>query len=362
MSSPDRLDEHDAYGADRAQDHRDHSPRVVRERSTYMTEYEAEQFCRTFADGLDSGIGYSRVLDILERRKFDEKIIRRLRESILEQGDMLAEALARQGMLDPSARKLVLVAEQQGSLPDTFEQLARIYKQRYKRKKSIAFSFVEPLIMIALGILLINLLSRDLVTMAFSSDTGAHLKDWLINSVVQIGLFGLAAATVIVGWLNLPVDLAIREPAASLWMRIPVVSDASRKFSISLFCRYLKESIANGMTVYDGLDLAAEASQNPLIMSSIDEAQRRIEEGSTLERALRSIHALPQKVIEQVDIGEESGRLEERLTSLAQDYEESSYEAFERLSAAIKWVVRYAIVIIVIGSVFLSVLNVGMGM
>jgi type IV pilus assembly protein PilC len=144
-------------------------------------------------------------------------------------------------------------------------------------------------------------------------------------------------------------------------MRVPVLSEASRKFSVALFCRYLKQSIANGMTVFDGLDLAAEASQNPLIMGGVDEAQRRIEEGSTLVQAIRAIPSLPPKVIEQVDIGEASGRLEERLASLANDFQEASDEAFERLSSVITWVVRYSIIIMVIGSVFYSVLKFGMG-
>ncbi|MGM0557854.1 MAG: type II secretion system F family protein [Myxococcota bacterium] len=322
-----------------------------------MTDYEAERFCQTFADGLDSGIGYARVLDILERQKFDHKIVDRLRSSLLEHGDMLGEALARLGLLDASARELVLVAEKQGSLPDTFEQLARIYRQRYKRKKKIAFSFVEPLIMIALGIALTNLLGRNIVAMVFSDDLLGHFLDWVIGTAIQVGLFGLAAGTLIVGWLNLPVDMKMREAAAGIWMRVPLVSEASRKLSISLFCRYLKESLANGMTVFDGLELAAKASRHPHVLSTIDEAKLRIEEGSTLAQALRAVPSLPNKVIDQIDIGEESGRLEDRLGSLAADFEEQSDEAFERLRGVTTWIIRYSVVILVIGTVFLTVVG-----
>jgi type II secretory pathway component PulF len=322
-----------------------------------MTEYEAEQFCSTFADGLESGIGYARILDILERQKFDDRIIRRLRTSLLEEGDMLAEALARQGMLDASARKLVLVAERQGSLPDTFAQLARIYRQRYKRKKKIAFSFVEPLFLSALGIALTNLLSRNIVVMVFSDNLIAQFIDWALGTAIQVALFALATGSAVIGWLNLPVDMKLRELGAAIWMRIPFISEAGRKFSISMFCRYLKESLANGMTVFDGLELAAEASQNPHILRGIDEAKTRIEEGSTLVQALRGIPSLPNKVIDQVDIGESSGRLEERLESLASDFQEQSEEAFERLRTVTTSIIRYGVVILVVGTVFFTVMG-----
>ncbi|MFW6053973.1 MAG: type II secretion system F family protein, partial [Persicimonas sp.] len=167
-----------------------------------MTDPEAEQMCTTFADGLHSGIGYSRILDILARQNFDKKTVGRLREALLERGDMVGEALARYGVLDPNARKLILVAEEQGVLPETFEQLSEIYGTRYKRKKDFAMSMIEPIILIALGLIVFgNIIGSDLIELAFSADTREQLQGILIESTLESAIFGLACFTGFFGWL-----------------------------------------------------------------------------------------------------------------------------------------------------------------
>ncbi|MFP4599552.1 MAG: type II secretion system F family protein [Persicimonas sp.] len=323
-----------------------------------MTDPEAEQMCTTFADGLHSGIGYSRILDILARQNFDKKTVGRLREALLERGDMVGEALARYGVLDPNARKLILVAEEQGVLPETFEQLSEIYGTRYKRKKDFAMSMIEPIILIALGLIVFgNIIGSDLIELAFSADTREQLQGILIESTLESAIFGLACFTGFFGWLNLPVDFAPRGLFARIWMRVPVLSEPGRLFSISLFCRYLQQSIDAGMTVLQGLELAAEAANHPGILDHYKKAQQRIEDGHSLAKSLYAIGAMPAEVLENIDIGEEAGRLDERLDYLAERYDKRSVESFQNRMKAYTWVLRYAIIVLVIGGVFASIAN-----
>lgn len=348
--------EYDAPESSASQDPHVKERAVVREGSTYMTDPHAEQFCQTFADGLESGIGYSRILDILARQDFDKKIIGRLREALLDRGDLLGEALARYGLLDPNARKLILVAEEQGVLPQSFIQLAHIYGRRYKRKKTFAGSLVEPLILIALGLIVFrNIIGGDIVKLAFSTDTNTQLTDILIMSGLESAMFGLACFVIFFLWLNLPVDFGPRDLFARIWMRLPWVSDPGRHYSVALFCRYLQHSIDSGMTVLQGLELAAEASNHPGILDHYSKAQRRIEDGYSLAEALNAIRTLPIEVLENVDIGEEAGRLDERLKHLAQRYEDKSAESFKNRMAVYTWILRYAIIVLVIVMIFISI-------
>ncbi|WP_168210492.1 type II secretion system F family protein [Persicimonas caeni] len=321
-----------------------------------MTDPQAEQFCQTFADGLESGIGYARILDILARQDFDKKTIGRLREALLERGDLLGEALARYGLLDPNARKLILVAEEQGVLPESFAQLGRIYGKRYARKKAFAASLIEPLILIALGLIVFrNIIGGNIVKLAFSRDTNERIIDILIMSGIESAMFALACFVVFFLWLNLPVDFAPRDLFSRIWMRMPVVSDPGRHYSVALFCRYLQQSIDSGMTVYQGIELAAEASNHPGILDHYQKAQKRIEDGYSLAEALNTIRTLPVEVLENVDIGEESGRLDERLTFLAQRYEDKANESFKNRMSAYTWILRYGIIVLVISMVLMSI-------
>lgn len=331
---------------------------VVRERSTYLTDSEAQALCLLFADGLGSGVGYSRILSMLERQGGDKRVLNRLRTALLEHGDMLGEAFARYGILDPSARKLILVSEQQGELPGTFKQLAKIYGQRYERKKKLLFACVEPMILFILGMIVARgLFSADFTQLAFKEDTWARLADIFIRAGIESLIFTVVCLSIAFVSLNLPVDMPMRSLLHRVMLRIPIISKSGNLYAISLFCLYVRQSIASGMTVYKSLELAAEASNAPSIRGNIRRAQDQIEQGATLSTALHSIRAIPNDVIENIDIGEETGNLEERLEWLATRYEVFSYESFERLLAAFLYIARFAIVIVVISSLMLLILK-----
>lgn len=331
---------------------------VVRETSTYMTDQQAETLCQVFSEGLGSGVGYARVFEMLERNGFEEKKVDRMREAVLDRGDQLGEAFARHGILDPTARKLVLVAERQGKLPETFDQLGDSYGLRHKRKKELIYSMIEPLILIALGgIVLGNLVAADLVDITMSPHTSSRITELFLDAGIQVALFAIGAFSVAFTWLNLPVDFAPRDFVARLWLRFPVLSEPNRLYSISRFCRFLKQSIESGFDVHRSLDLAAEASNHPTLLGQIEQAKDRLQEGKSLADALFAADELPDDVIEHIQIGEESGRLQERLSFLADRYYERATERFDRQMDVIVAFVRYGVILFVIGMVLFGVVQ-----
>lgn len=331
---------------------------VVRERSTYMTDSDAQALCLLFADGLGSGVGYARILSMLERQGGDKRVLNRLRTALLEHGDMLGEAFARYGILDTSARKLILVSEQQGELPGTFRQLAKIYGQRHERKKKLLFALVEPMILFILGMIVARgLFSADFTQLAFQDDTWSQVSDIMLRAVIESLIFVVVCLSIAFTSLNLPVDMPMRSLLHRIFLRIPIISTSGNLYAISLFCLYIRQSIASGMTVYKSLELAGEAANAPSIRGNIRRAQDLIEQGSTLSHALYSIKTIPTDVIENIDIGEETGKLEERLEWLAIRYEEFSYESFQRMMAAFLYVARFVIVIFVISSLMFTLLK-----
>lgn len=330
---------------------------VVRERSTYLNDSQAATLCTLFGDGLDTGMGYSRIIDMLERQGHERKVVARLRESILEDGDMLGEAFARFGLLDPTARKLIYVAEQQGRLPSTFKQLGHFYAKRYRHKKRLTLACVEPFILFALGFVLArNIFSSDLEALTESGNVLANLKPIFIQSSIEVGIMGSVCFLLSLLYLNLPVDMSLRNLVHRLWvgLPLPLINEAAKLNSVAVFCRYTEQSISSGLTVHRALSLAAEASNNPRIERRIPIVQKAIENGERLSTGLYESKALPQDVIEYIDVGEESGHLEERLHELAQTYDDRADEAFERTMAAFLYTMRFVIVIAVIAALMVT--------
>lgn len=331
---------------------------IVRETSTYLNDAEAASVCTMFGDGLGSGMSYARIVDMLERQGYDKKIIQRFRHSLLEEGDMLGKAFARYGLLDATARKLVYVAEQQGKLPRTFKNLAKNYEKRHKRRKRFVLSFVEPLLLIMLGLILArNIFTSDLVAITEDLSLMEILLPVLIRSVIECLILALGSFFFGFVYLNLPVDMGLRNSFQRLWTFLPLgfLNESSRLNSISVFCGFTEQSISSGLTVHRALALAAEASNHPTFEARIPIAQRAIEEGRSLAAALHEADALPNEVLEYIDIGEEAGRLEERLKELAARYEERANEAFENTMRASLYMLRIFIVIVVIVALMFSI-------
>lgn len=320
---------------------------VVRELSTYMTDADSEKFCRLFADGLRSGVGYARIFDFMERQKLDSKMTARLRVAVLEHGDKLGEAFARFGILDAPTRKLVLVGEEQGALPDTFREQAKMFGERVRRKKLVVVAFVELVVFLCLGLFALKNVLGVVHELAMAPDW-SPLWPALIKSGIQSTIFGAFYAGIAYLWVNLPADSSFREAAGRVWFRIPVLSRPSRLQSTSNLARYYRQSVRSGMDVFRSLELSVEATNNPSYMETLDKAYAALEEGYPLDVAFRQIKTLPEEFSDYIGIGEETGRLDENLQFLADRYATLAEEAFERLMAASLYLARFAFIILIL--------------
>lgn len=333
---------------------------VIREQSTYMTDRDAEKMCALFADGLDAGIGYARILDFIERQKLDAKMVQRMRHAVLELGDRLGESFARFGILDAASRKLILVAEEQGALPETFKEQSRYFGRRYERRKAFAYSLAEPMILVCLGFFYFRNIFSKIVEATFAPDTWGIMKDAALIATMETGIFCAVTLLLIYAWLNMPVDSSIREAFARIWYQLPFVSKPQRLQAVANFCRYFRQSVRAGMDVHRSLDLAAEASNSPTFMRDVDKAIGVLEAGYPMDQAFSAFKDMPQEVVDYVGIGEETGRIDNQLDFLAKRYDKLTDEASERQMVVRMYMLRMFFVIgIMVLAVFQTILKGG---
>jgi len=320
---------------------------VVREASTPLPDDEAAKLCQLFAESLQSGLGYERIFSFMERQKFDKKVIGRLRYAVTERGDRLGEAFARIGLLDAPARKLILVAEEQGALPETFRQLGRVYEASYKRKKQVFYGLIEVFILCCLGGIVFP--SVFVTGINASGNVQGSIFHALFIALLQSVVVLCFMGAVFYYWINLPVDSVIRRFTHNVWIRIPFLSEPTRLYAVATFCRYFRQSISSGIDIFRSLNLAAEASDSPMIWGRTAKAEAAIERGHPLDEALGTIPGLPDEVVEFIGIGEETGRLDEQLHHMEEKYAELSDQAFERTITATVYIVRMLLIVGIIG-------------
>ena len=314
---------------------------IVREGSTYMTDPQAEAFCRVFAETLRSGISYQRVMDFLERKGISKSVTNRLRYALIDEGLMLGEAFAKYGILDPAARKLILVAEEQGNMPEAFRTQMPFYRARYERKKEILANLAEPMFVgfISAG-MFAPLISNIFAIYSSKEGVFSAAFKYMLGPMTAAAFTLLLVIVGAVAWLNTPVDFSMREAVANLWMRIPIVSKPARLNSVALFCRFMSASIRSGMNIYDVIYLAAEACNDPRLLDDIDDVLAAIEDGVSLGASISLFKALPEEAVDYIALGEETGRLEELILQCAEVYEERAKDAFEKMMSMITFMSR----------------------
>jgi len=120
---------------------------------------------------------------------------------------------------------------------------------------------------------------------------------------------------------------------------------------LSFFCAELAMLVDAGLTLNDGVQILYEDEQSNDGKSVLQRLIKELEEGNQFSEALRRCSGFPKYMIQMVEIGEKTGRVEETLKALAEYYDRQN-----RLSVTIKKSVLYPAIILVLMIVVVLVL------
>ncbi|MCK8061378.1 MULTISPECIES: type II secretion system F family protein [unclassified Fusibacter] len=113
------------------------------------------------------------------------------------------------------------------------------------------------------------------------------------------------------------------------------------KNELIIFARQLSLVIDSDVSLYEGLKLIKEKSDNEQLVTVIDSMLSDIGQGKSLSEAMTSqSHAFPAFIVTMVKIGEESGELNQTLTQIADTYEKEM-----ETSAKVKAAITYPIIL-----------------
>src|SRR5215204_5811589 len=121
-----------------------------------------------------------------------------------------------------------------------------------------------------------------------------------------------------------------------LLLKAPVLGDVLRKSAVSRFTRTLGTLIGSGVSILDGLEITAKTAGNRVISDAIMESRASIAGGETISAPLKKSAVFPPMVTSMINVGEQTGGLDEMLTKIADFYDEEVDAAVEALLAAME--------------------------
>lgn len=123
-------------------------------------------------------------------------------------------------------------------------------------------------------------------------------------------------------------------------------------YEISTLCLELSLLLHAGVSIGDSLAMAAEGEVSPACSKALKEMANQVDDGSPLSAAVKDSGLFPAYVHNLLDAGEQSGRTEEALSSLAHYYEDQArldqHLRSALLSPAILLLVMLAVIVILL--------------
>jgi type IV pilus assembly protein PilC len=129
-------------------------------------------------------------------------------------------------------------------------------------------------------------------------------------------------------------------------LKLPILGDVQRKAAVARFTRTLGTLVASGVSILDGLEITARTAGNRVIQDAVMGSRASIAGGATISGPLKDSGAFPPMVVQMINVGEQTGGLDEMLSKIADFYDEEVDAAVGALLSVME-----PVMIVVLGTV-----------
>ncbi|MEE4359822.1 MAG: type II secretion system inner membrane protein GspF [Desulfococcaceae bacterium] len=316
---------------------------------------------------LEAGLPVDRSLailtDLIENRKF-RQTVREILKSV-QGGVYLSDAMSQH----PKAFSkfyvnMVRAGEVGGVLGTVLERLGSFLETSQELKDYIRSALVYPLFLLFVGgisviILLIFVIPKFSVIFA---DMGQAIPlstrillgfSELLKSYWWLLLFGCGCG--IAAFLRYAGTEAGRYRIDREKIRLPVLGDLIRKIEVARFSRTMGTLMGSGVPILRAIELVRDIIGNQIIAAAMDRVYDRVKEGERLSKPLEDTQVFPALAVQMITVGEESGRLDDMLLRVAQNYEKTVRNTVKRLISLLE-PVMILLMGIVVGFIVISML------
>ena len=282
---------------------------------------------------LEAGLPVDRALailvDVTEKDRFKE-IIKDVLKSI-QGGSYLSDALAKH----PRAFSgfyvnMVKAGEAGGILEHVLDRLSVFLENSQELKDYIKSALVYPVFLVFVGgisivILLTFVIPKFSVIFSDMGQTIPLSTTFLLwfSEVMRIYWWAIlgAIAAICFSFRRYAGTRAGQIKIDKYKMNFPISGELVRKIEVARFTRTLGTLMKSGVPILQALALVKEIIGNQVIARSIEKIYERVKEGERLSRPMVDTGLFPALAIEMITVGEETGKLDEMLLKVADNYE-----------------------------------------
>ncbi|HKH48291.1 MAG TPA: type II secretion system F family protein [Thermoanaerobaculia bacterium] len=319
-------------------------------------------FTRQFSVMLDAGLPLVQCLEILggqEENKTFAAIINDVRSDV-ESGMSIADAMRKHPKaFDNLYTNMVAAGEAGGILDIILQRLSTYIEKIVKLNSQVKAAMIYPVAVIVIAAMVVFIILWKVIPVFAQLFAGLGSEMPLLTRIVIASSNFLGRYFIFIAIILAAGFFAVnryhqtyrgRRVLDGLLLKIPVLGMLLRKIAVARFCRTLSTLTASGVPILDGLEITAKTAGNAIIEDAVMAVRKSVEEGKTISEPLAETKVFPAMVVQMINVGEQTGALDQMLSKIADFYEEEVDTAVAGLMKLIE-PLMIAILGVVIGTI-----------
>ena len=316
-------------------------------------------FIQNLSVMLKAGISISRCLQILVKQTKNgrfQTIVTDIHNQV-EQGKGLSEALGKYPKVFSNlVISMIKVGELSGNLDKSLEYLTTQLQRESDLKSKVRGAMIYPSVivsaMVIIGILM-SIFVLPSLTSVFKDFSGSlppttkvviAFSDFMSGHAVIVILGFLALIGSVVGILR---TRGGQRALDVFLLHFLIINEIVKKINLARFSRILSSLLKSGIPIVQALEVAGESLGNIPYQELVGETAKEVRLGKSLAQILSKNDTLfPVLVVQMIQVGEESGTVQEILEQMAEHYEAEVDDTLKNLSSIIE-----PLLLLVIGGV-----------
>jgi len=329
-----------------------------------VTSKDVANFTRQFATMVNAGLPITESLSILKLQAQPkiEPIIAKILSDV-EGGESLSNSFSKYPkVFSPTYVALIKAGETGGVLDKVLNRVADNLEKQEEFKGKVIGALIYPIIII-IGMVVVSFIMMIFVIprlLSLYTEFNATLP---LPTQILIGISNFAVnfwpilllllALILIAFSSYSKTKAGRHKIDEFLFKIPIFGELQKKVMLTDLARTLALMVGSGVPIIEGMEVTAGTMGNVVIKDALIDAASQVEKGFPIAFSFaKHSEAFPYLFSQMMAVGEESGKIDEVLTKVAQVFEAEADQMVKTMTAAIEPIVM---VVLGIGVGFLVI-------
>ncbi|MBN2143661.1 MAG: type II secretion system F family protein [Candidatus Aureabacteria bacterium] len=280
-------------------------------------------------------------------------------ELLISGGKTLSQALsAYPEIFNDLYVNVVIAGEAGGVLPEVLQRLATLIERDHEImtevKGALRYPTYVTLALVGAFLFLVNIVVPKFTTMflRFKLDLPIPTRILIFLSTTMKSYWWaylLGGIALYLGFHSFKKSSYGANLLARIQLKLPVVGELIIKFNMARFANLMSTLIRSGVPVLNCIDIIKKTVTNQVIEAEFLKVRSRIESGAPIHEYMEESPVFPAMLTQMVQIGEESGSLDEMLATVADHFEMETRYTVKALTSLIEPLMTVVMGIMVLG-------------